>query len=94
VPPNRLIAFTDAGGNCGGPAINISNGPAPSTFQMTGSIHAPNGCINMSSNTLSVNYSGTVSAGVVQIQMGNGMPWRFTGPAGGGGGGGTWSIIR
>src|SRR5207244_3998790 len=45
---------------CGPSAVDLHNGALASTFSLTGNIYAPNGCINFSSNNLSVTSTGTI----------------------------------
>jgi len=97
---NGFLVYSDLiTATCGPSAVDLHNGAFASTFSLTGNIYAPNGCINFSSNNLSVSATGTIDGRLIAISMGAGRIWNFTSPSaggggGGGGGGGTWSVIQ
>jgi hypothetical protein len=76
--PNNIVAYALSAGTCGGgPAVNVGN----NSLTITGSIYAPNGCINAGGTDMTVNGSFIAAA----VNLGDYGPWTFN-PGGGGGG--------
>jgi Putative Flp pilus-assembly TadE/G-like len=88
---NGIIAFSNAG--MGGPAIQLSNGPALGNYTLNGSIYAPFGLVNVGTGTPGFTMTGILDGFAIAIAMGPGQPWTFN-PPGGGGGGGGWTMLN
>ena len=88
---NGIIAFSNAG--LGGPAIQLSNGPAIGQYTLNGSIYAPFGLVNVGTGTPGFNMTGILDGFAIAIAMGPGQPWTFNPPSGGLGGGG-WAMLN
>ena len=72
---NGIIAFSNAG--LGGPAIQLSNGPAIGQYTLNGSIYAPFGLVNVGTGTPGFNMTGILDGFAIAIAMGPGQPWTF-----------------
>jgi hypothetical protein len=85
--PFGIVAYSAAADDCGsgGQSINVGF----QTFDIEGSIYAPNGCINAGANT-NITVNGSLIAKSVQI--GAGGTWTLGST--GGGGGTTWRMIQ
>jgi hypothetical protein len=96
--PDGIIAYAAGPGTCAIPSVQLANGPA-TFYNLTGSVYAPNGCLNVGSGTPGFTMTGTLDGKVINVSIGPGSNWTFNGPGGGGGGGGGgsptgWKIIR
>jgi hypothetical protein len=97
-PNNLIFASYDASGGgpgaCGAAALDMG---AAGTFDMTGVIYAPNGCVKIAGGGGSPGYpggfrlTGQLVGWNIELGTSPGPGWFFTGPAGGGG---SWKILR
>ena len=85
--PDNIVAYSAAATDCSaGEAINVGF----NTFNIQGSMYAPNGCINVGDNGgLTVNGSLIAKS----LQIGANGTWDL-GPTGGAGGGVTWQMLQ
>jgi len=90
--PNGVIAYTTYSGLCSsGPAINLG-GPAATaaeTLTMTGSLYAPNGCINAGANNATTIVGSFIGE---EVEVGDYGAWDIG--TSGGGGGTSWQMVQ
>jgi Putative Tad-like Flp pilus-assembly len=87
--PNNVVAYTTNATACSaGQAIQFG-GPAAGLVTMTGSLYAPNGCINVGANgpmTVTGSFIGN------ELQIGDFANWTIG--TGAGGGGTSWQMLQ
>jgi hypothetical protein len=81
--PNGIAIYADGG--CSGNTVQIGN----QTLTITGSVYAPNGCINTGGDSITIN--GSIIGNTVNLGAGP-AGWTFN-PTGSGSGGG-WQMLR
>ena len=90
--PNNVIAYTTYSGLCSaGPAINLGGPAATSseTLTMTGSLYAPNGCINAGANNATTIVGSFIGN---EVEVGDYGAWTIGTGAGGAGTG--WQMLQ
>jgi hypothetical protein len=87
--PNALGIVVFSNQVIGGPTAILMTSGAGGTVQLRGKIYAPNGKIDLQTDTTNLVIGDTLAGRVVNIALGNGASWVFNG---GGGGGTGWRV--